>query len=296
MTPASTGTVLVVGAAMLWASIGLQAQPLLDRGVEPATIAFGRALVGGVLFLAQARGRWPSQGRPTLVGFGVVGVGVFYLALPAAIDAGGVSLAWLLLYTAPAWVALGAPFLLGERLDRRTGALVAVTVVGVALVALGGGEGVVASPGALGWGLLAGLSYASWYFATQRAGTGPVATGAVALPVGALVLAPFARWPGGDPTTWLLLASLGVCSTWLPALAWYRGIRHLPAARAAVLATIEPVAAMALAWVLLGERLAPVAVGGAVLVVAAALAAARGGRRPRGRSLGLSSSDGPDLT
>ncbi len=273
---ARRGALLVVLAALLWAAIGLQARPLLDRGVDPATIAFWRAAIGGLLFVVQAAvtGQWPRQGRGTLVAFGVFGIGAFYLALPAAIEAGGVSLAWLLLYTAPAWVALGAPALLGESSDRRTLRLVGITVVGIALVATGGGAGITVSASALGWGLLAGISYASWYFVTQRAGTGPVATGALALPVGALVLAPFASWPGSDPTTWLLLVGLGVASTWLPALAYYRGIATLPAARASVLATVEPVAAMAFAWVVFGERLGLVALLGAALVLSGAMAAA----------------------
>ncbi len=272
---ARRGAVLVIAAALLWAAIGLQARPLLDRGIDPVTIAFWRAAVGGLAFVAQAGAtrQWPRQGHATLVGFGVVGVGLFYLALPAAIQTGGVSLAWLLLYTAPAWVAIGAPLLLGESTDRRTLGLVGVTLVGVGLVANGGGEGVTVTPTSIAWGLLAGLSYASWYFVTQRAGTGPVATGALALPVGAVVLAPFSTWPGTDPTTWALLIGLGVVSTWLPALAYYAGIARLPAARASVLATVEPVAAMAFAWAVFGERLGALGLLGAALVLASALAA-----------------------
>ncbi len=278
MTDRTRGALLVMAAALLWAGIGLQARPLLDRGVDPATIAFWRAAVGGLAFAvhATAARAWPRGRRAIgwLVGFGVVGVGAFYLALPAAIDAGGVSLAWLLLYTAPAWVAVAAPFVLREPADRRTAVLVAVTIVGVALVAIGGGDGIVATPAAVAWGLLSGLGYATWYFVTQLAGTGPVATGAVALPVGAVLLAPFASWPGTDVATLGLLASLGVVSTWLPAMAYYGGIRHLPAARAAVLATVEPVAALAFAWAAFGERLDPLAAVGAVTVLAAAVAAA----------------------
>lgn len=271
------GVLLIVTAGLLWAGIGLLARPLLDRGVEPVTIAFWRAAVGGVAFVGQAAAtrQWPQRGRGVLVAFGVLGVGVFYLALAAAIDTGGLSLAWLLLYTAPAWVALGAPVLLQQPGDRRTVLLVAATIVGIALVAVGGGRGIHVTVASVGWGLLAGLAYASWYFVTGRAGSTPVATGAVALPVGAVVLAPFAAWPGSDAVTLLLLVALGILCTWLPSLAYYRGMQELPAARAAVLATIEPVAAMALAWAVFGERLGVIALVGAAVVLAAAVAAAR---------------------
>lgn len=272
------GAAGIVVAALLWAVIGPIAEPLLDRGLEPAEIAFWRAAIGGGCFLVHAlvtRARPPRAAVPLLVAFGVVGVGLFYASLPAAIDAGGVSIAWLLLYTAPAWVALAAPIAIGERTDRRTGVLVGLTVAGVALVALGGGTGVRIGVASVGWGLVAGLSYATWYLVTQRTGTTPVATGAVAIPIGAAALGPFATWPGSDLTTWFLLVALGTVSTYLPAMAYYHGIAHVPAARASVLATVEPVAALVFAAVLFDERLAAPAVAGAVIVVAAAAFAAR---------------------
>lgn len=270
------GAGLVVTAALLWAAIGLFATPLLERGLSPADIAFWRAALGGACFAlhASVRGGWPRRrgAWPLLAAFGVVGVGVFYTALPAAIEAGGVSLAFLLLYTAPGWVALLAPLVLAERVGRRTVVLVGATIAGVALVALGGGAGVQVSAPALAWGLVAGLTYASWYLVSQRAGTGPVATGAVAVPVGALVLVPAATWPD-DATTWLLLLGLGVASTYLAATAYWAGLARLPATRASVVATVEPVAALAIAWALYDERLGGLAVVGALLVLAAAVAA-----------------------
>ncbi len=277
---ASLGALLVVTAALLWALIGMLATPLLDRGFTPAAIAFWRAAIGGSVFVAHglATRDLARQGRGLLIGFGVLGVGLFYVSLPAAIDTGGVSLAWLLLYTAPAWVALAAPRILAEPSDRRTVLLVVATVAGAALVAIGGGDGVVITPASLAWGATAGLTYASWYLVSQRAGTSPVATAALALPVGALVLLPFAQWPGADATVWLLLLALGVVSTYLPVLAYYTGLRRLPAARAAVLATIEPVAALLMAAAFLGERLAPLALAGAAVVVASAIAASRPAR------------------
>lgn len=275
---ALVGAGLVATAGLLWAAIGLFATPLLDRGMTPAQIAFWRAAIGGACFLAHgvARRRLPRDPRALrlLAVFGLVGVGVFYTALPAAIEAGGISLAWLLLYTAPAWVAMAAPAVLGERVGPRTLVLVALTVVGVVLVALGGGEGVTVSGPAVAWGLTAGLTYATWYLVSQRAGTGPIATGAVAIPVGALALSPAASWPGADAVTWALLLGLGVASTYLAVTCYYAGLARLPAARAAVIATVEPVAALLLAWVLFDERLAAVAAAGAGVVVVAAVLAA----------------------
>ncbi len=280
---ALTGAWLVIAAALLWAGIGPIATPLLDRGWEPAQIAFWRAAIGGAAFLVHAAltRDWAHQSRGLLAGFGLIGVSLFYVALPAAIDSGGLSLAWLLLYTAPAWVALLAPRIVGEPRDRRTTLLVATTVLGVVLVAAGGGDGITVTPASIGWGVTAGLTYASWYLVTRRSGTTPVATAALALPVGALGLAPFARWPGSDVEAWLLLAALGLASTWLPVLAYYHGVARIPVTRAAVLATIEPVAALSVAVAFGNETLRPLAMLGAGVIVATSVAAAVPARRRR---------------
>jgi DME family drug/metabolite transporter len=46
-------------------------------------------------------------------------------------------------------------------------------------------------------------------------------------------------------------------------------VRQIPASRAAIVATLEPVLAAAVAWVVHGESLAAVQIGGGLLVVAA---------------------------
>jgi DME family drug/metabolite transporter len=92
------------------------------------------------------------------------------------------------------------------------------------------------------------------------------------MPVGALALAPVVPFAPKDATAWAILAAVGVASTYLPYLAYGLALRGLPATRASVLASLEPVIAALLAAVVLGERLAPLAYAGAALVIGAALA------------------------
>ena len=156
-----------------------------------------------------------------------------------AIDAGGVSLAFVLLYTAPAFVAVLAWPLLGERLTRRKATLVALAVAGVALVAQAGGGGVRATPAALGWGLAAGASYAAYYlfgkWVLHR--YAPVTIFAVVLPLGALGLLPFVDFVPKDPVVWAWLVALGLVSTYLAYLVYYTGLRTTEASRAVLVAT-----------------------------------------------------------
>lgn len=282
-TPRPVGLGAVGLAGVLWGLIGLFTPALLELGLAPTEIAFWRAGLGGAAFLVHAglqRRLLVRAGRDAvgLALFGAVAVGLFYVALTAAIEHGGVSLAWILLYTAPAWVALAAVTVLGERVDGVRRLLVAATVVGVALVAVGGGDGVTITGRSVVWGLVAGWSYASWYVGGKRFldRYPPVTISAWTLVSGAVVLLPFVRLQALPARAWLLLAGLGLVSTYLPVLAYYSGLARVDASRAAIVATIEPVVAIALGVVVSGERLAPTAlVGGGVVLLAASAASAR---------------------
>jgi drug/metabolite transporter (DMT)-like permease len=57
--------------------------------------------------------------------------------------------------------------------------------------------------------------------------------------------------------------------TLIPFACMITAVRHLPAARAAVIATLEPVLGAVLAWAIHGETLAPVQIAGGLVVVGA---------------------------
>ncbi|MEL7207263.1 MAG: EamA family transporter, partial [Actinomycetota bacterium] len=276
---------MVALAAVLWALLGPLTTELFDEGVDASTIAFWRAAIAGALFVAHGLVtgtlRRPVGREPfVLAGFAVVGVAVFYSSLPRAVDAGGVGLAAILLYSAPLFVALASRLLFGDVLDRRRVVPVVATVVGVGLVALGAG-GTVERPGpALFWGLTAGLTYASYYVVGRLLGPGygPAATYAIAFPLGALLLLPAADPDVGSSRAWLLVAVIGVVSTYLAYLCFATGLRLVDPTRASVVATLEPVVATALGAALYDERLGAVTLLGGLIVVGSAAVSASGTR------------------
>jgi DME family drug/metabolite transporter len=108
----------------------------------------------------------------------------------------------------------------------------------------------------------------------------PAATIFYGLLFGALFLLPFVLWqegaaflaPQASPRGWLLLLYMGLLPTagsfWL----YMAGLSRLgDAGRASVIATLEPVIAAALGFLVLGESLAPVQLAGGGLVVAGIL-------------------------
>lgn len=280
----------MLAAAVLWGLIGIQSAALLDAGLTPYEISFWRAMLAGALFAAHAGVtgtlRLPrGTDIPALGAFALLGVTLFYTAYALAVDAGGVSLAAILLYTAPAIVAVLAHIFLGERLTLLKVGLVAITLLGVVLVSLGGGGGVTVSIASVGWGLAAAIGYSSYYligkWALQR--WSAPAMYAVILPVGGLALLPWVTFADKGVREWLLIGSLAVFSTFLAYALYAAGLVRMQASRAVVVATIEPVVAALSGAIVLGERLGPWAIVGGACVIAAA-AAAGGGGRPRRRS------------
>lgn len=279
------GLSLVFAAAVLWGLLGFFSAALLGLGLGDTEIAFWRAALGGAAFAAHA---WASRRTRTLrprealgtACFAAVGVSLFYVALVRAIDDGGISLAFVLLYTAPAWVTLLAGPVLGERPTAFGWTLTALAVLGVALVSFSRGEGVTPTPSAIGWGLAAGFGYASYYLVGKRLleRQSPAQLYGLALPLGAIGIAPFVDWTPKPAAAWALLAGAALVSTYLAYLLYGLGLRRTTASRAVLVATVEPVVAGGVAWVVFGERLGPLGLVGAVIVLGCAAAS---GLRPR---------------
>ena len=270
---------LIFVASMLWALIGVVSAELLTKGVSPMEIAYWRALLGGGVFAIHATvaGHWVIESRRDLVLFvilGAMGVGLFFSAYNLAIEAGGISLAVVLLYTAPAFVAIFAMIWLGEALTPLKGLAVLLVMLGVAAVALGGDSpGVHINRASMGWGLLAGLGYAGFYIWGKQLLKlyHPVTVYAFVFPVGALVIWPFADFAHKSAMAWALLAILVVLCTYLAFLLYYLGLRHVEASRAVLIASLEPVIAVILAAILFDERLTGWAIVGGVMVVSASV-------------------------
>lgn len=269
--------VLQISAAMaVWSSWGLFARWLT---LAPWVISFWVAAVScgvsGGLWLARG-GRpgalWPRGQRALLTALGVVFL-VNSVAYLAAMQWTTVANAVFTHYTAPVLVAVLAPLVLKERLRPSTPAALALSVAGMALLlpwdggALGGRH-----LQGIGAGLLSGVAYALLVLLAKH--LSPRVPTLVLLFAQNLVIAvlllPFAVGAGvpepGDA------AALGVLGTVHATLAgfWYlRGLGRVTAQAAAVLGYLEPLAAVALAAWVLGERPSAFALAGGALILAA---------------------------
>lgn len=270
---------------MLWATMGIFGKLAQGEGISALEVAFWRSAVGGIAFSVQAGvlRLKPPRGRDLwfTVGYAVIGVGAFNAAYQMGVQVGGASLASVMQYTAPAFVVVLSWMLLGEKLRMRNLFAVVITMAGVALISLGGGHGVNASPLAIGLGLLSGLTYSSYYLYGKvffvRYAT--PALYCIVMPVGALVLVPFIDFAPKSPAAMAYLVLLGLLTSWLAYLVHSMGLRRLSATRASVITSTEPVMAAFLAAALFGERLSTLAILGALLVVVPAIVLGKPERR-----------------
>lgn len=276
----------VLVAAVCFGTTGT-AQALGPEGIDPVGVGAARILVGGALLAAVALlaarrvpaldggdRRWSR--RPVLAA--VAGVAAYQLAFFAAVADTGVAVGTIVaLGSAPTLAGLFEWGLSGRRPARRWAVATALACVGVALLALAGGDAQVSGPGVL-LAVVAGGAYAVYTLSAKRLlvdGHAPEAVMAVAFGLGAVLLLPALLFSGAG---WLLSADglalaafLGVVPTALAYVLFARGLRRLSAAETATLTLAEPLTAGLLGAVVLAEAFTERSVAGAALVLAGLL-------------------------
>ena len=280
------GALSVAGAALLWSTLGIFYRYLSrEGGMSPLSIAFARAAGGGIVlaaFLVLKRPRDLIVAAADLPGFalgGFASVTLFYFFYIEAVRRTPIAVAVVLLYTAPAWIALFSWVFWGESLSRSRAAALLLAAAGTALVAgLFSMQERQLDPVGIFFGFAAGLTYALYSiygaWASGRYETGTVVV--YAMLFGALFLLPW-QSPGSlapvfhSPSVLLCLAAL-VAGPTIGAYALYtRGLARAGASSASLIATLEPLFAAILAAVLLHEIPPPQQALGGVLILLALL-------------------------
>ncbi len=264
--------------------------PLAYRaGAEPLPLLTWRFAIAAVLLgvVATVRDRRAlfvpraDIGRYALLaltGYGAASVCFFY-----ALTYADASIVAVLLYAYPALVTVSGWLFLGERATWQQGLAVLITFIGCALVVgVGSGE-IHAEWQGIALGLGAAVGYTLFNLLSHRwlPGRGRLTMMtytfgiAVLLPaVGTIATAGVASLSTADWTawTWTLLIAIVLVPTFAAVLLYLGGIQGLGPSQAAVVSTFEPLFTIALAAVVLGERLSPLQLVGAGLVLAGVVA------------------------
>lgn len=289
---ARRGYLLVLAATLCWSTSGTFIRLILNNFAFDAwTLAFWRDLFTFAMFLLIAvalgakRLRVARRDLISLAAMGAISIGLFHVIWNQAVQMIPVAVATVLNYTAPFFVVLFAWILWRERPTRVQWAALFLAFVGCLLVT-----------GAydfrntnLNWlgllmGLLSGLTYGTlsifgksalkkydpWTVMTYAFGFGAL-TVFILQPIGivqSITLPPLA-WPA--------VGVLALISTVAGFSFYMNGLKTLSASSASITATLEPVIATGLAFVLLGETVSVIQMVGGALVIGAVMLLARKG-------------------
>ena len=294
------GSALVVGlaasltASLLFAVNGTVSKLVLESGLSSLRLVEIRCVLAAAVFAAFAAARRPSSlaiGRREL-GFlalyGVTGVAMVQWLYLVALARMPVSISLLLEYTAPLLVALWVRFARGEHVRSRIWLALAFSLGGLALVAEVW-RGLSLDAVGLVAALLAAVSLAVYYLVGEH-GLGrrdPTSLAAWTFAAAGLfwsLLLPWWSFPFGaltnrvelhgvDLPVWLMLGYVVILGTVAPFGLTFFALGRIGAPRTGLFGTAEPVLAGIVAWVVLGEVLSPVQLGGASVVFAGILLA-----------------------
>ncbi|MFN7672352.1 MAG: DMT family transporter [Planctomycetota bacterium] len=263
--------------------IKLQTLPSLQRAGSRALLA---ALVI-FLLLPQAR-RLPTR-RILLLAPAYFGATALFVVANTMTTAAN---AIFLQSTAPLWVVLLAPLLLGERPTRSDLAVLFGVAVGMALffVAPAAAAATAPNPRLGDWiAIASGVSFALLLIGMRwlvRGGSGEECaaiawSNLIACPLAFACMPLVGQTPiAGVPLDWVVVGALGTLQMGLAYSLLVTGIPHVSALQASLLTMIEPVLSAGIAWLAHGEAMHPMAMLGGASIVAAVLAGAwlaRGG-------------------
>lgn len=284
---ASLATALVLLAATLWGCNGLFVSYLAAAGLQSAQFTAVRfvaaAIVALCVCLAKDRGSLKVGKRDLawLVLNGAVGAFAFGLAYTLAIQLTGMATAAVLIYLMPSLVMAWSVLRGSEKLTGRKVACLALSLLGCALVSgLASGSLSVSLAGVV-MGLVAAVFYAlnNIVQGGPLRRLAPLAVTAYTLLFAAVSACAYALVTTGmgsalavfvaHPDALLVNALFGVVCSVATFFAYNTALRHIPASRAAVFATFEPVAAAVLGAAVLGDALNAGMVAGIVCEVAA---------------------------
>jgi drug/metabolite transporter (DMT)-like permease len=259
------------GAVVLWGTSFVATKAALE-GFGPLVVVGIRMLLASAMMTAL----WPRLPAPRrlsgdwrrLLLLAAMWPCVYFvlegnaLRLTTASQAGTVSA------LVPLLVAVGARLFLAEHLAPQAIAGLAISMLGVGALSLGGPPEAAAPNPALGNVLevLAMASYAvstltlkslvgrynSWILTGLQCLAGAI----VFLP--ALLLAPLSDWQAAPPAAWAGAMYLGLLVTLVPSGLYNLAVSRMPAGRAAMAINLVPVVALVSGWAVQGDSLSPI--------------------------------------
>lgn len=272
-------SLLIISGAAFWGVMGVFSRAVESLGYTTLETSAWRivwaAVIMSVLMLIKDKSVFKVKIRdlPLLAVIGVISIfamSVFYLG---AISSASLSVAAILLYTAPFFVTAASAVIYKEKITVRTSCALIIAFLGCVLIAGIGGH--VTALG-LFYGIMAGITYASYsilgkkalekyspYTVTVWAFIFAALAALIAVRPGAVIQ----KTMGADSHALLITFLMGLFTAVIPFLLYTSGLKNTEAGKASIMATAEPMVATIAGLIAFGEIPGMVSVVGIFLVV-----------------------------
>lgn len=263
------GYLLVFLAASMWGTLGIFAKLLYQFNLDTFTVVFYRAMIAFFLLLIYnfSKGLKIKKERlPFYAFYGFFSIFLFYVLYFYTVKISSVSLAVLLLYTAPIHSTVLGYFIFKERITSIKSIALIMAVFGVLFVVNPNNEKM--SIPAIVLGLLSGFTYAMYGILGKIAvrNERPEEALLYTIGFGALFLTPFSNFKV-PLDAFPYLFALALFPTFLAYILYNTALREVEVSRASIIATIEPVVALILAYLIFNETLTLKQLFGAALII-----------------------------
>lgn len=286
MNRKNLSALLVASAGSMWGFMGLLVRRLSAANLSSIDVCFLRALVTAIamalLLLVIDRKAFSIKLKDIwcFIGTGVISVVFFNFCYFRTIMLTSLSVAAVMLYTAPVFVVLMSAVLFGEKLTKNKLLAALVAFLGCAFVSgVIGGAGRLSAAGIL-FGLGSGIGYAMYSIFSRYALERGYSSATISLYTFIFAVIPSFFLADRSACFAAMSAGIGDFSvtvliilfvTLAPYLLYTRGLQGLENGTASIIASIEPVVATLVGWALYGEKLGIWNAVGIVLVLCSIL-------------------------
>lgn len=273
---------MLISSMLIFGTIGIFRRYI---PISSGLLAFSRGLLGAAVLLifVRARGGRLARIEPKkllLLSLTGAAIGLNWMCLFEAYNYTGVSTATMCYYMQPTIVILLSPLVFGERLSLKKLLCAAAAIAGMVFVSgvTEGGEAHAQDITGILYGLAAAALYAAVVIMNKKVQIDDdYEKTIIQLVSAAVILIPYLLLTDGfsdislDALAVVMILIVGIVHTGIAYALYFGSMKGLKAQSVAVLSYIDPVFALILSAIVLGEKLSAFGILGAVLVIGSAI-------------------------
>ncbi|MBQ5331784.1 MAG: EamA family transporter [Oscillospiraceae bacterium] len=274
----------IIASGCLWGTLGIFVRDFSEYGISSMTVVFLRSVLtalftmGAMALFRRDELKIKLRHLWIFAGMGLLSIVFFNFCYFTAVTLMPLSAAAILLYTSPVFVMLLSALFFKERITRRKLLSAGIAIIGLVLVTGVIGDAAAITPSGILYGLGSAFGYALYSIFSRAAinrgysaltVTGWAFTFSALFSAAAADMNALGNMLAVKPSMGIYAAVFAIVASVLPYLLYSLGLKGTDNSTAAVIASVEPVAATLFGMILYGEIPSLSAAAGIILVISA---------------------------